>query len=187
MKKTLLLLALSAIILSANEEMILKEVAQTGAEVSKKVLMTLSSQLKSHLKKDGLVDAAKFCSLSAYDLTNEIDNSYGNGVHVKRISRKYRNMANAPREDEAEILKSIEDLHNQEVILPPYIIEKVNKNTYRYYKPLIITKGVCLKCHGDIKKGKAITTFIDETYPHDKAKGYKMNDFRGAVVVSITK
>jgi len=191
MIKPLLTIVLSTLILSANpyqsSEEDLKQVKKIGTEISAKVLQTLGKKLKQHLKKDGLIEGAKFCSLNAYDLTNEIDKKYGDDVHVKRISTKYRNMANAPTEDESKILNAIATLNEEEVILPPYFIEQVNRDTYKYYKPLVISKGICLECHGDIKKGKAITTFIDKAYPHDKARGYKIGDMRGAVLVTIKK
>jgi len=70
------------------------------------------------------------------------------------------------------------------VVLPSYLLEKVDATTFKYYKPITINKGVCLKCHGSLKNG-ALKSAIQERYPLDKAMGYEMNDLRGAVVVTI--
>jgi hypothetical protein len=68
--------------------------------------------------------------------------------------------------------------------LPAYIVEKEG-DSYKYYKPLVIKKEVCLKCHGDISANKELSEYMSKTYPKDKATGYKMNDLRGAIVVEI--
>jgi hypothetical protein len=55
------------------------------------------------------------------------------------------------------------------------------------YKPLMIKKQVCLKCHGDISKNPKLAQKIATIYPNDKATGYKMGDLRGAIVVTMPK
>ena len=65
--------------------------------------------------------------------------------------------------------------------------QPIDKVSYvKVYKPLMINKKVCLKCHGDITNEKLKNT-IAKKYPEDKATGYKMGDIRGAVVVTIKK
>jgi hypothetical protein len=81
----------------------------------------------------------------------------------------------------------VQNLQEHNVVLPPFLVENVDANTIKYYKPLSINTDVCLKCHGDISKNSELSKFIDDHYPSDKARGYGLNDLRGAIVVTIKK
>jgi hypothetical protein len=164
----------------------LKDVIKTGQKSSKMLLKTLGKNMKAHMKKGGPMDALSFCSTEAYSLTESVNKELPKGVHIKRVSLKYRSPANQPKEDEVKVLKAMEALKDANVILPKHMVEKVDKNVYKFYKPLVINKGVCLKCHGDIQN-KDLKRAISERYPDDKATGYKMGDLRGAVVVTIDR
>jgi hypothetical protein len=165
----------------------LNAVVKTGQEVSAALINTLGKNLKQHMETGGAVGAAEFCSTKAYALTAEIGEKFGKDVQLKRISLKERNPANQAEGDEKTVLQSLENLQQNGVILPEYLVERVNNDTYKYYKPLIINKQVCLKCHGDISKDQKLSQFFEKSYPHDKATGYKFGDLRGAVVVTIKK
>jgi hypothetical protein len=52
---------------------------------------------------------------------------------------------------------------------------------------LTINKPVCLICHGDLSLNQPLKKAIVDKYPLDKAFDYKLNDLRGAVVVTIKK
>lgn len=191
MKKHLLLPALFATVLSANPyESSQEEIAAvtaTGQKASAELLKTLGSNLQKHLKSGGPMEAFGFCSDQAFALTEAVDKSMGADVSVKRISLKYRNPANAPEADEKAVLESLETLKKNGVVLPSELVESAGNGTYKYYKPLLINKEACLKCHGDIDKNPALAKAIKERYPADKAVGYKMNDLRGAIVVTVKK
>lgn len=155
----------------------------SGEKIATTLLKTLGKNMKMHLKSEGLEGAAKFCNASAYDLSEGVSKQFPD-AEVKRISLKYRNDANKPSKKEAVILESLEKLKSVNA-MPKYILQ-TEKNQLTYYKPLIINKGVCLKCHGNIAKSK-IAAFMKEHYPNDKATDYKMNDLRGVVVVTFKK
>jgi hypothetical protein len=188
--KSLIVLSSTATLLLAspgqkqNQE--LQSIVQTGKKSSKMLLQTLGKNMKAHMKKGGPMDALNFCSNEAYSLTESVNKKLPNGVRVKRVSLKYRSPANQPTEDEAKVLQAMENLKEANVILPKHFVEKVNATTYKFYKPLLINKGVCLKCHGDIKNTD-LKRAIAKRYPVDKATGYKMGDLRGAIVVTIEK
>ncbi len=160
-----------------------QEIIDTGDKLSKTLLQQLGSKLKNEITTKGLISAAQFCNSNALILTEEVNLAQIEGQSVKRTSLKERNLANAPKPDEALVLQKMQKMLEAKK-LPPYIIEKEGK-VYKYYKPLVINKGVCLKCHGDISKNKELSDFMHEYYPDDKAIGYKMGDLRGAVVVEI--
>jgi len=190
MIKPLVLLALGTSFLLAapqakkNNE--LQNIKKIGKSSSMLLLKTLGSKMKKNMKAGGPMKALDFCSQEAYTLTEDVNKKLPNGIKVKRISLKYRNPANKPEANEQAILTSLHKLQASNVILPKQIIEKVNNTTYKYYKPLIINKQVCLKCHGDVTNTD-LKRAINERYPIDKAMHYKMGDLRGAVVVTIKK
>jgi len=188
--KTITLLSISAsLLLSApmskkNAE--LKSVKQQGQKSSMLLLKTLGKNMKMNMKSGGVMKALDFCSNEAYALTEKVNKQLPNGVKVKRISSKYRSPANKPTEDELAVLKSFEYMKENNIILPKQLIQKVDTHTYKYYKPLVINKRVCLKCHGVIKNIE-LKRQITSRYPLDKAMGYKMGDLRGAIVTTIKK
>jgi len=160
-----------------------QDVINTGAKLSKELLEQLSTKLKHEVQTNGIVQAAKFCNKNALTLTEEVNLRQVQGISVKRISLQERNRANTPKTDEALVLESMQKML-EEKTLPEYIIEEEGK-TYKYYKPLIIKKELCLKCHGNISENPELSEFIKESYPQDKATGYKMGDLRGAILVEI--
>jgi len=170
----------------AQQDPELQSVKQTAKESSKILLKTLGSNLKKNMKAGGPMQALDFCSKEAYTLTEKVNKKLPKGVFVKRITLKERNPANQAEADEAKVLQALKKLKNSNVILPKQIVQKVDAHTYKVYKPLVINKKVCLKCHGDIQN-KKLKTAIEKKYPADKAMHYKMGDLRGAIVTTIKK
>jgi len=163
----------------------ISQIVKSGNEASKLLLKTLGGNMKQHMKKGGPADALNFCAMNAAKLTDEVAKKLGKNVDVKRISLKPRNPANEAEKDERKVLEALQMLQEAGVRLPRHLIQKTATG-YKFYKPLKITKKVCLKCHGtniDPKLEKTIAKF----YPTDKATGYKMGDLRGAIVVTIKK
>jgi len=187
--KSVTFITLSASLLfgaSQQENKQLQNIVKTGQKSSMLLLKTLGSNMKRNMKAGGPMQALDFCTQKAYTLTEEVNKKLPKGVTVKRISTKYRNPANQPQGDEQEVLASLEKLQSLHVKLPRQLIQKVDEHTYKYYKPLVINKQVCLKCHGNITN-KKLKDAIAKRYPQDKAQHYKMGDLRGAVVVTIKK
>ncbi len=164
----------------------LDSVIKIGKRGSTMLLQTLGKNMKKRMKNGGVMKALDFCSNEAYSLTESVNRKLPNGVRVKRVSEKFRSPANKASSDELAVLKNFETMQKSNIILPPYLVQKVNKHTYKYYKPLLITKKVCLKCHGNIKDID-LKRAIASRYPIDNALGYKMGDLRGAVIVTVDK
>ena len=149
--------------------------------ISKDLLKTLGGNLKKQLKSGGATKALKYCNKNAMKLTQEVSDKYKNAT-VKRISLKPRNPKNSPNEKEAQILQNMQSLHK--LGAKPRNVVFEDENQVVVYKPLIIKKRACIMCHGAKPKPQEA---IKSLYPKDKATGYKMNDFRGAIVVTIKK
>lgn len=189
MKKLALLLALAGVttlFASNNQSETHKKVMKIGAESSKNLFKALEPELKKRIKKDGFVKAGEFCADEAQKITLEVNKKLDKGVSVKRVSLKNRNKLNAPTPSEEGILKAFDLLKSSNVMLKPLVQEEAS--SYKFYKPLMINKGVCLKCHGDENTmDRDAKELFSKKYPNDKATGYKMNDVRGAIVVEINK
>lgn len=185
---SLLLISLSTVLLLGapqnKQDKALNAVIATGQYSAKLLLKTLGSNMKKKMKAGGLMKALDFCSQEAYNLTEDVNQKLPNGIQVKRISLKYRNPANKPETDEEVVLEALQKLKSAHVMMPKQLVQKVNATTFKYYKPLLINKKVCLKCHGNIKDTD-LKRAIAQRYPIDKATHYKMGDLRGAVVVTI--
>lgn len=192
MKKIVLLsVMVSSLVFGANEAMMAKKVEKQkvmmiGQQTSKMLFNTLAPKLKATIKKDGILKAGEFCANEAQNLTKEVNKSLPKGVSVKRVSLKNRNDLNAPSEDETNVLKAFDLLNSSNAILNHLVTE--NEKSYKFYKPMVINQGVCLKCHGDSETlDKEVSKLFTKKYPHDKAIGFKMGDIRGAIVVEIDK
>lgn len=164
-----------------------KALIKIGEKSSKQLVKTLGSNLKKHMQKGGPMDALEFCATNAFSLTKKTDAKLGDTISIKRISTKYRNPANVPAEDEKKVLNSLQILSDLNVTLPKHLVQKIDEHTYKFYKPLVIDNQLCLVCHGKISENIDLKRAVDEIYPLDMARDYKMGDLRGAIVVTITK
>lgn len=178
---------LTSLLLSTSlfAEPIPQSVIDAGDKLTKELIKNLEPKLQHEMKTNGLIAATSFCHTNALVLTEEVNLRQIEGLSVKRISLKERSPANIPSVEQAKVLASMQQLLQQKT-LPEYIIEEGPKG-YTYYKPLVIKKEACLKCHGDISKNPELSAFLKEHYPEDKATGYKMGDLRGAIIVEIKK
>jgi hypothetical protein len=186
---TLSLLCVSALIAAPGEKQkqdpAIQNAYKTGDETAKTLLKTLGGNLKKHIKTGGPADALTFCSTQAIPLTQAVNGKLPKGVGVKRITLKTRNPGNAAEGKDKAVLQALQMLNKNDVRLPGRLLRD-NGDSYTYYKPLVINKPVCLKCHGTQIDPK-LKAQINKVYGSDTATGYKMGDLRGAVVVTIKK
>ena len=188
--KSITLITLSTSLLlgasQTKESSELDKVIKTGEKSSKLLIETLGSQMKSKLKKDGVMKALDFCADEAYNITQKVNKKLPKDVRVRRISAKYRNPANAPKDNELAVLESFLKLKSSNVIMPKQLVEQIDEKTFKYYKPIFIDNKTCLECHGTIKDVE-IRRAIAARYPIDSANNYELGDLRGAVVVTIKR
>lgn len=177
MKIFILFLFLSSEI-SENEK---QQIVDIGEKTAMILIDSLRKELLSAISKSP-EDAIEICSKKAQSITKSIEKK--TGYKVKRATFKYRNQLNKPDKHEEEALKIFESSNP----MPNYYIQKVKEGrteVYRYYKPLKV-EGVCLMCHGDKSSmNENIVKKIEKIYPNDKAHGYKADEFRGVIRVSI--
>lgn len=157
--------------------------AERGEKAASALIQNLGSELKAKMLTAGPVEAVKFCSNNALSLTEQT--GIKEGVKIKRVTLNERNPVNAPSSQERTLLEEwTAKVQKGENIQPRLVQNK--KDEYTYYKPLIINNDVCLKCHGTLDEQSPLAKTIKETYPNDRATGYKMGDLRGMIAVTIS-
>jgi len=146
----------------------------------------LKGQLEAGMKEGGPVNAIKVCNTVAPAIAKDI--SAKHQMSVARTSLKVRNPKNAPDAWETKVLKSFEERKAKgeplDTMAFSEVVESNGKKEYRFMKA-IPTGEVCLKCHGE-NIDPAVKAKLDELYPNDKARGYKLGDLRGAFTVRQT-
>lgn len=161
----------------------LSEVFKVGEKASNMIYSTLFDKQKERLDGSTIEETFEFCIINAMYLTLQADEKLGDKLSIARISEKFRNPVNKPTKAEMKILHMLEYGETS-------LLTKVSKlkNTYKFYQPLYVFAPRCLKCHGgkdDIPE--TVQESLDVYYPADRAVGYKIGDFRGAIVITITR
>ena len=142
---------------------------------------TLKPTLQNTLSQDNTQEIAMgTCSSVAMQMTNDYNNISPN-VKVRRTALKYRNPANKPDATDTEVMYRLQAVNDGK----PVAVDM--GSGYRVYKPLKI-KSSCMLCHGDTKQmSEQVLKMIQTKYPQDLATGFKLGEFRGAVVAEFDK
>lgn len=152
-----------------------------GESASTALVQKLGGELKTVMQKDGPVEAVNFCSKNAISLTHEVSKAHG--VKMKRVTLQQRNPLNRPTPEETNMMNTwISAMAKAQQ--PTAVLANVSTG-YTYYKPLVITNDVCLKCHGAVEPSTPLGQALKAAYPTDRATGYKIGDLRGMIVVDI--
>ena len=165
-----------------------QRVRQNGQKIAGSLLISLQKELKKTIEKDGMVAALSVCNLKASQLTDSIKQSTNDVFSLKRTSLRFRNPANSPDNGEREALIFFQKSLINTGSLPEDRIIKIydtNGQYFRYYKPLL-TKPICLNCHGQSEKMASDVSYtLKKLYPEDYATGYSVDQFRGLVSISM--
>lgn len=160
-------------------------VSTVGRESATALAGGLIQRLTAALQEGSPEQAVHFCSQEAQALTAEIEQGLAAGIQIKRTSLKYRNAANAPDELETDAIEHFEHVLASSHSLPPFYVQRVSDNEFRYYQPLVVN-DMCLQCHG---KADAIAPEVRQTiealFPNDLATGYVVGDLRGLIRVTV--
>ena len=163
------------------------KIKEEGIRYIKMLGGALKKELKAHLKNDpsGL-EALAFCSGSAEEITEKVNAALPPYAKVRRTALKVRNdKTNTPDKTDTAVMKAYQEAMAAGTFSPKDIKVVKTGETTRIYKPLV-TKGVCLKCHGNNLSPK-IAEAIKTAYPHDRAIGFKEGELRGVIVAEIKR
>jgi len=143
---------------------------ERGAAVVLPFKQQLLQALTAALAEGGPERAIDVCRLRAPELAREASTA---GASVGRTSHRLRNPANAPR-------AWVEPLLTASVAAgagaEPRAVQ-LPSGGVGYVEPIFVAPP-CLVCHGE-SLAPAVEARIRESYPDDRATGFRAGDFRG--------
>lgn len=153
------------------------ELIESGRTISMSAQMELLKNVSNAMEQGGSVNAVGFCNVHALPLTDSLSQIHG--AVISRISDKNRNEKNALSNELEQQLWRYYQTNWATTKQTDTIVSTQGKTIY--YKPISIAMPACLKCHGEptVDIAENTVTLIDSLYPNDKAKHYKLDDFRG--------
>ena len=151
-----------------------------GDTITQATFAALTQRLQLAMADGGPVNAVDQCQSAARPITDSLSVHYG--VRVKRTSARLRSSANRPDAHEQERLKEAlahVAAGNSASALGPQVF--LLGDSIAFYKPILITSPLCLKCHGSpgVELDSAAHALITERYPGDAAVGYALGELRG--------
>ena len=157
----------------------LDELADTSRELIGEFSGKLINELTTALNEGGPENAIKVCKVKAPWISNELSRD---GWSVRRTSLKIRNPDNAPDEFEEALLREFEEKKSAGYDIDKLAYYKLTEigthSEFRYIKAIPVNE-ICLQCHGEYIS-EPVVKRLDELYPEDKARNYKLGDIRGA-------
>jgi len=159
---------------------------QAAREVTQQFLKQLGGHLKSEMKTNGPERAVAVCKDIAPRVASQL--SLENGWRVTRVTDKTRNaLLGSTDAWEQKVLMEFRARASAgeayQTMVKAEIVEEGGQSYFRYMKPLVI-KPLCLNCHGnDEQISEAVKQALDNQYPFDQAKNYRIGDLRGAVSI----
>lgn len=166
-------------VIGNNTNKLISEYLLKGREISLVTQNTLLANVSQAMKKSGAEYAIQFCNIKASGLTDSI--SVANNCKISRVSDKNRNEGNNLKDD---LDKSIMNYYNEKINTNKSLNDTIVYNdngVMTYYNAIKIAMSACLKCHGEpkIDIAEGVLNKINQLYPNDLAKGYKLGDLRG--------
>lgn len=156
-----------------------QEVAARAATALKGNLM---AALGKALAEGGVPEAVRVCSQSAMEITEQSGKVDPAVVAIDRRTDRWRNPANRPDAADTKALAVFRDDKDKQ----DWLVEE-SEEVIRYYQPLR-TAAACLQCHGEPQTfSPELKSLLKETYPDDRATGFKEGDLRGVIRVRVNR
>jgi len=154
-------------------------------KISNELMDTVRGLLMQEIQKGGFASAVRVCSELAQDMTNRFSTQTGH--YLRRVSLRYRNPNNRPDAYETKMLQELDRLNREKRLHEEYIevVEEHGRKYFRYLKPLTVA-SLCITCHGPKENiPSEVQAILKEKYPDDRATGFLVGDFRGAISVKM--
>ena len=185
MKRLLVTTLLCALPLTTSlAEESLDQRLKDSREAVQSFARALKGNLMNVMQKKGPAAAVEACSDIAPLIALTKSKSYS--WKISRTSLKLRDPDNAPDPWERAVLEQFEarkakgeDVNDLEYY---EVVEMEGQKMYRYMKAIPTQEKPCLTCHGE-NLAPDVKAALDRHYPHDKARGFKPGDIRGAFTI----
>lgn len=154
------------------------ELKEKGQKIALATQTELLKNVSNAVQTGGPTYAIEFCNIEAMPITDSLSKTHN--VSISRISNENRNELNMLSTEEEKKLWIYYEKNWDKFKQHDTVVQYKN-GKYTYYKPIMIAMPTCLKCHGEpyTDIDSTTLTMIDALYPNDKAKHYKLEDFRG--------
>ncbi len=170
---------------NTNDEELEEMAVAKGDMISQIAQMALASKLKEVVQEEGIAEALKFCNVNAYPIVDSLEEVYN--IQVKRASSRTRNPGDTPNKMEGEIIEK----YSRDIAkgFTPEVKIIMDDDMAHYFKPIILSAELCLKCHGQVGTDLLDENYkiIKELYPDDNATGHNLGDLRGIWSISFKK
>lgn len=166
------------------ETQILQTAEKMADTIAEKAEKALEEALITAIQQKGVLAALKVCNVNALPIVNKV--SKEKGVKVSRVTDRPRNPMNETDSLESLILEAYQYNIEKDIVQEASIMRETDE-ILRYTKPISISGGLCLNCHGQIGteiKGDSYETILGD-YPEDQAIGYELNDLCGMWVIKL--
>jgi hypothetical protein len=138
---------------------------------------SLKPELKKAIQEGGPAHAITICSEKAPEIAKNLRDS--SGWYIKRVSLKARNSSSAtPDSWEQKVLKDFDARQAKGESARNMAYSEIVDGKYRFMKAQGVGK-LCLNCHGANVKPE-VEAVLKQKYPDDMARGYSLNQIRGA-------
>ncbi|WP_217125939.1 Tll0287-like domain-containing protein [Hydrogenophilus thiooxidans] len=154
--------------------------------VTQALVNQLGGELKKALAAGGPPQAIPVCSEIAPKIVSALSAQYG--WQVRRVSLKVRNpligMPDAWEQRQlAEFDRRVAAGEKAEGLEVAEVVSEPAGRYFRYMKALPVG-SLCLNCHGsDATVSSETAAALAANYPHDRARGYREGEVRGAVSI----
>ncbi len=151
---------------------------------SQELSQRLVERLQAAMAEQGPVGAVNVCGDVAQQMTTDYNRE--RGVQVRRVALRNRNPLNLPDAFERPFLESAAGSTEEEPVSAyGEFVESDAVSEYRYLSPIYL-KPLCITCHGAPEQIPAeVLEVIQERYPDDRATGFALGEFRGAISVRV--
>lgn len=155
--------------------------------LAQEFMKTLMKELGVAISQGGPAGAIEVCKEVSAQVENDFREKHEDILRVRRITLKTRNPElHTPTEEQRKWLEGMEQNWKEKPSPEPDVIESATMTTVLF--PIAIQKSLCLMCHGDPETfSSELKESLAVHYPKDKATGYEMGDFRGALTIEWKK
>lgn len=157
------------------------EFLRQSEELTARFQSELQMELSTALSEVGPVGAIGVCQSAAPAIGARL--SEDSGFRVSRIARRNRNAGNGISPDLEGLYSDLEASPMQDG--SPRSVHGTAGKRLVYLKAIPMQEQPCSACHGS-NIGPALLEVISQSYPEDRAVGFKPGELRGAFLVEQT-
>ena len=125
--------------------------------------------------------AVRICADTAQRFTEAYARQYG--IELRRAALRWRNPRNRADSLEAYWIERFQQWKQEGRTLDTVVVLRYDGYVH-VLKPIVLGNPICLMCHGTAEEiPPAVAQLLQERYPEDRARNFRLGDVRGALSV----